>query len=269
MIGGDAALRDFQGGFRAGGKAENLAALMDADTCGGGGLCQPDGEVQRVEVARAMVKRATGKAVRPDQAADACAVKDLGLRVIVVAGEVVSIGARVVNLAGGVAGVGDTGAEGDRHLVAGDQVADEGFCILGHVPQAAGVVHAHRFLDPVLILPLAAADLPAVATRCTKAQAVGFQHHDAQALFGKVQGCRQTHVASPDHGYIGPHLARQGGERVKCCAGRGVIAGGVFALPVIGVQKVQGHQTFRRRCSRSHGLMTCRNSLYSLRFTES
>jgi len=30
----------------------------------------------------------------------------------------------------------------------------------------------------------------------------------------------------------------------------------------------QGSQTFSRRCSRSHGLMTCRNSSYSVRLTE-
>jgi hypothetical protein len=36
--------------------------------------------------------------------------------------------------------MGDAGAEGDGHLVVGDQVADQRLGVLRHVPQAAGMV---------------------------------------------------------------------------------------------------------------------------------
>ena len=65
---------------------------------------------------------------------------------------------------------------------------------------------------------------------------------------------------------IDPFPALQGEVRADVAVVGGE-AGGVFAPPVVHMEKV--HQTLRSRCSRSHGLMTCRNSLYSFRFTES
>ena len=240
---------------------------MDASAGGGGGFCKADGEVQGVDMARAMVKRATGKAVGPDQAADARAVEYLGPGVVVVGGKVVGVSLGVVDLAVRITGMSDAGAEGDRHMVAVDQVADEGLGIFCHVPKAAGVVTPDGLFDPVLVLLLPGSDLPTVATGGAEAHPVRFQHDDGQSLFGQVQCCGKAHVAAADHGHVGPPLALQGGKRVKWRTGRGVVAGGVFAPPVVRVQQV--HQTLRSRCSRSHGLMTCRNSLYSFRFTES
>ena len=125
---------------------------------------------------------------------------------------------------------------------------------------------AHHPFQIVLIQPLPGPDLPAIPPGCAKAHAMCFQQDHRKAALCQMQRRRQPGIAAAHHADIRPRLALQRGERCQR-GGRGrIIRGRVLPGPVIGEQQVH---TFKSRCSRSHGLMTCRNSLYSLRLTES
>ena len=151
--------------------------------------------------------------------------------------------------------------------VPGDQPLDQRLGILAQLPEPAGLIHAHQLFQRVLLHPLTAAQLPAIAPRGAKAHTLRLQQHHVAPGFGQMQRRREAGVAATDHADIRPGLALQRREAIERRGRRGVPAVGVLAAPVVGVKQVQGHQTFSSRCSRSQGEITCRNSSYSARFT--
>src|SRR6056297_1762140 len=97
------------------------------------------------------------------------------------------------------------------------------------------------------------------------------EQDDIQTGLGQMQGRRQPGIACADDADIRLELTAQRIERRKRRGGGSIPAGRILPLTVIGEEQVHGEgarmadQTFISRCSRSHGLMTCRNSSYSAR----
>ena len=120
------------------------------------------------------------------------------------------------------------GLEVAGNAVARHPLADDGLGLLGHVPQALGVLDA----DPAGDLPharrIAGADLPAVAAGSAPADARRLQHDDGIAALRQVQRGRDAGVAGADHAHIRLDRAVErrairradGGGRV---VGRGVL----------------------------------------------
>ena len=95
-----------------------------------------------------------------------------------------------------------------RPPVAGDAVfLDEAerrrLGLLGEVPQAPRCVQAQMRLQPVLVVPLAAVQLAAIAPRGAPADAVLLHQHHVDAGLGQMQRRRQAGEAAADNGDVG------------------------------------------------------------------
>ena len=80
-----------------------------------------------------------------------------------------------------------------------------------YVPHGAGGILAKLFFQHVLPKPLARTDLPAIAPRSTKANALGLQHDDIIAAFAQMQRRRKPGIAGADNADIGAGLTPQRG----------------------------------------------------------
>ena len=123
--------------------------------------------------------------------------------------------------------MGNAGVEGDGHIVVTDQRFDQRFGLFGQIPKPVRIVAPNGLIQPDLILTLARANLPAVATRGAKADFMRLKQHDIIALLGQMQGGGKAGVTAADDADIGPHLAAQlwkGGQRRGggCVVRRGI-----------------------------------------------
>ena len=142
---------------------------------------------------------------------------------------------RMAHLTVRPAGMRQTGVIGDGHCVIGDQAADQSFGFLGQIPQPVRRLHPDCAFDPFLILPLARSQLPAIATRCAKADAVRLNQCHVEPLLRQMQRRRQPSIPAADDAHIGPRLAFQGrerGQRGGCC---GIVRCRILPGPIIDV----------------------------------
>ena len=70
------------------------------------------------------------------------------------------------------------------------------------LPQQAGLFLSNGLFQFDLVLPLARAELTAVATGRAPADPVRFGNNDVKALFGTVQGGRKAGIASADDAHV-------------------------------------------------------------------
>ena len=228
---------------------------------------QPEAKVQRMNMPRPPVDAAALKRLGPDQIANARPVQRFPLVIAIVPRQPLGIGMHRPDLARPATGDRHPRARIDAvHRMGLDQVRDQRLGLFRHVPQRMRRPMPHHPLKVVLIPPLAGPDLTAVPPRRAEPDPLRLKHHHAQPGLRQMQRRRQPGIPRPHHTDIRPHLALQRRQRVQPHRRCGIPRGWILPGPVIGVQQVH---TLVSRCSRSHGLITCRNSLYSLRLTES
>ena len=77
------------------------------------------------------------------------------------------------------------------------------------LPQGAGLVLPHHFLQLVLIRPLTGADVAAIAARSAPTHPVCLQKDNAIAEVSQMYGAGQSGIAATNNANIGLVLARQ------------------------------------------------------------
>ena len=229
-----------------------------------GGAGQPKRIAQRMKVPRAHVQHPALVGGRGAEIVERLRVQRLDLVIAVSVAQVVGILGQMHGLAVGRRGPGDAGFQVAFDSVPPDQVTDQILGLFSQRPQVAGVVRTHHSFQRLLVLPLARSQLPAVPPRCAEPHALRLDQHHAQSGLGQMQRGGQPGIAAADHADIGPRGPGQGRARGGDVGGRGIPGRRVFPGAVVGVEQVH---TFIKRCSRSHGEMTERNSSYSVRFT--
>ncbi len=125
------------------------------------------------------------------------------------------------------------------------------------------IVAEHR-LQLVLIAALAGADLAAIAPRGAEADAVRLDQGDGIAQLrpgaARPKGRYSRRRRRRHRRGSSPRSSGNGSSGVAVAAYQ---LSGYCAGPVVGVKQVH---TFSSRCSRSHGLMTCKKPWFSTRF---
>ena len=181
-------------------------------------------------------------------------------RIVVMPGEVIRDGPQVLDPGLVPRTMKHTRLIGRLGRMSGHQIPGQRLGLHGQIPELARIVAAQTLFQPDLVLVPAGADLPAVPPRGAKSDAMSIDHHDVQPLLGGVERRRQAGIACADDGDVRTKTAVQRGTFGGNLRRRGVVARGKRPRPVVSIERVH---TFNSRCSRSHGLMTCRNSSYS------
>ncbi|MNO99263.1 hypothetical protein D3C76_910290 [compost metagenome] len=208
--------------------AGNLGLFEQLHTQAAGHGRFPQGQVERVQVARAHVDQPAHIAVGADHAVDIVLADQPQLMCIAQAAQFFGVFGKAQQLGGfvGQVAVAPGQVAGDGMLL--DPLADDLHGLQAHQLHAAHAFLAYYRQELFQAVADAADQLPAIAPTGAPAQFARFQQDDREAAFGQLDGSVQARVAAADDTYIGAVLALQEGVvRVWRAAG-GVVGGGVL-----------------------------------------
>ena len=227
-------------------KRSHRTLFMDLDACLDGGLGQPQHIVERVKMPASPIINAAMITGRVNMHAHRIKHNDIGRHIAKVPRHKVSLSPHVIKIAGLVRSFEMAGFQVAIDAMLRNPRPDPILRRIGNVknrlrPGLSECISnlAHR--------PAQSRDqLPAVATRRTKANMLGLKQDNRIASFGA--GKRRCHAgkAATDNADIGCAAAF---KRRLCCKRIG-------ACGIIAVGKRIGHHTRSSRCSRSHELIT-------------
>jgi hypothetical protein len=167
-------------------------------------------------------------------------VERLDLGVAIVPGELLGLGPIGGDVSRLVGGVDDPRPQVAVDPVAGDEAAHQRLRLLGHVPERPRPRPPERGLEPVLVAPLARADLAAVPPRGPPADPLGLEEDDRQPRLGEMERRREPGVAAADDADVGHRIAGERRKERQRLRGRGVPARGIFPRPVVRRQQILG-----------------------------
>jgi hypothetical protein len=194
-------------------------------------ICTPDlgrlGEaeriVQRMQMPAAGILDAAEIELAGDLAADGVAVEQLRLGVVHLA----LVGGDLLLHPGNVAGLG-----GEQHVagpqVAGDAVLldplpDDGARLLGEIEERLAALLAEPRDQLLRRLAQARVDLPAIAPRCTPADAIGLDQRHLVSALGEIERGAQTSEPAAHDADIDADRLRQPRPGAMRIRGRGVV----------------------------------------------
>ena len=192
------------------------------------------------------------------------AVQNADLFIAIGKGQMFHLGAHPRRLAAGIFAMCDAVQIAGLGGMIAAKVTQLRLAVLGNIPQSLGLHRAQTAFQPQLALVIPRPNLPAIAARRAKTSAMRFKDNHLKALSRQRQRRPKPGISRADDTNIGAGIAAQTGALRWNIRRRRIPAGREYPRFVVAIQRVH---TFSSRCSRSHGLITCRNSLYSARLT--